>query len=70
VRGTLKQLKEEGKLRDVDVTVAAFSLFGMILWLSRWYHPDGSLSPEQVAGEVCKIALAGLLRRQTRPAGR
>jgi AcrR family transcriptional regulator len=70
VRGTLKQLKEEGKLRNVDVTVAAFSLFGMILWLSRWYHPDGPLSSEQVAEEVSKIAMAGLLRPQARLARR
>ncbi len=70
VRGTLKQLREEGKLRNVDVTVAAFSLFGMILWLSRWYHPDGPLSPEQVADEVSKIAMAGLLRPQARSARR
>jgi hypothetical protein len=31
-----------GKLRDVDLTVAAFSLLGMINWLSRWYQADGS----------------------------
>lgn len=66
VRDTLKQLKEEGKLREVDVTVAAFSLLGMILWLSRWYHPDGRLMPEQVAEEITKIALGGLLRPQAR----
>jgi AcrR family transcriptional regulator len=70
VRGTLKELKEEGKLRNVDVTVAAFSLFGMILWLSRWYHPEGPLSPEQVADEVREIAMAGLLRPQARSAKR
>lgn len=70
VRGTLKQLKEEGKLRNVDVTVAAFSLFGMIIWLSRWYHPDGPLSSEQVADEISKIAMAGLLRPQARLARR
>jgi len=66
VRETLKQLKEEGKLREVDVTAAAFSLLGMILWLSRWYHPDGRLTPEQVAEEITKIALGGLLRPQAR----
>lgn len=63
VRNTLEQLKVEKKLRNVNVTVAAFSLFGMILWLSRWYHPGGSLTPDQVAEEVCNIAMAGLLRR-------
>lgn len=57
VRTTLQQLKEEGKLKDVDVTVAAFSLFGMLLWLSRWFRPDGRLSSEQVVEEICKIAL-------------
>ena len=62
VRDTLRELKAEGKLRDVDLTAAAFSLLGMILWLSRWYSPSGRLSPEQVSREVTKIALGGLLR--------
>jgi AcrR family transcriptional regulator len=62
IRETLKQLKEEDKLSDVDVTTAAFSLLGMILWLSRWYNPDGRLSPEQVVEEITKIALGGLVR--------
>jgi AcrR family transcriptional regulator len=66
VRGTLQQLKDEGKLKDVDVTVAAFSLFGMLLWLSRWFQPDGRLTSEQVADEINKIALGGLLRPQAR----
>ena len=66
VRETLTQLKAEGKLREVDVTAAAFSLLGMILWLSRWYSPDGRLAPEQVAEEITKIALGGMLRPQAR----
>ena len=64
VRETLMQLKEEGKLSDVDVTAAAFSLLGMILWLSRWYSPDGRLTNDQIAEEITKIALGGLLRPQ------
>lgn len=66
VRETLTQLKEEGKLRDLDVTVSAFSLLGMILWISRWYHPNGRMTPDQVAEEITKIALGGLLRPQAR----
>jgi len=66
VRETLIQLKEEGKLRDIDETVAAFSMLGMILWLSRWYQPDGRLSCDQVAAEVSKMALGGLLKPQAR----
>ena len=62
IRDALGQLKEKGKLSDVDVTAAAFSLLGMILWLSRWYNPKGRLTPRQVAEEVTQIALGGLLR--------
>lgn len=62
IRDTLKQLQEDGKLTEVDVTAAAFSLVGMILWLSRWYSPAGRLTPEEVSEEVTKIALGGLLR--------
>jgi len=62
IREALTQLKASGKLRDLDVTAATFSLLGMILWLSRWYSPAGRLTPEQVSEEVTKIALSGLLR--------
>jgi TetR/AcrR family transcriptional regulator, cholesterol catabolism regulator len=66
IQTTLKQLKDEGKLKEVDVIVSAFSLLGMMLWLSRWYRPDGRLSIEQVAEEISKIALGGILRPQVR----
>ena len=66
LRDTLRQLKDEGKLKDVDATVASFSLFGMLLWLSRWYKPDGRLTGDEVANEIEKIALGGLLRPQAR----
>lgn len=66
LRDTLRQLREEGNLKEVDETVAAFSLFGMLLWLSRWYRPDGRLTQQQVAEEISRIALGGLLRPQAR----
>lgn len=44
VRDTLDALKRQGKLRDVDTTVAAFSLFGILLWLPRWYKRSGRLT--------------------------
>jgi AcrR family transcriptional regulator len=61
IRETLSDLKAERKLRNVDVTAAAFSLLGMILWLSRWYNPKGRLTPETVGEEVTNVALGGLL---------
>jgi AcrR family transcriptional regulator len=67
IRDTLRELRTQGRLRDVDPTVAAFSTLGMILWLPRWFRQDGRMSQEQVAGEVAKLAINGLLRsRQKR----
>jgi len=62
IRETLAQLDMEGKLWEVDKTAAAFSLLGMILWLSRWFNPEGRLTPERVSEEVTRIAIRGLLR--------
>ncbi len=66
LRATLEQMMAEGKLRDVDLTVAAFSLLGMINWLSRWYQADGPLDERQIAEAVVDIAMNGLIRPAAR----
>ncbi len=68
LRNILNELKAEGKLHDVDTTTATFCLLGMISWLSRWFRQDGALSDEQVAEQIVKIALNGLLRTESRSA--
>jgi len=66
LRDLLNELKAAGKLNDVDTTVATFSLLGMVNWLSRWFRQDGDLTQEQVAEQIVKIALNGLLRPESR----
>lgn len=61
VRDTLDALKRQGKLRDMDTTVATFSLFGMLMWLPRWYKYSGRLTSEQVLGHLTTIVRGGLL---------
>lgn len=62
LRGTLDELKAAGKMQDVNTTAAAFSLLGMINWLSRWFQQGGALTEEQAAEQIVKIAFHGLLR--------
>jgi len=62
VRDTLKELRAQGRLRNVDPTVAAFGLIGTILWLPRWFRQNGRLTQEQVAHQIADIALGGLLK--------
>jgi AcrR family transcriptional regulator len=63
IRQTLQELESAGKLRDVNPTTATFSLLGMILWISRWYRRDGTLSAEEVLKDYVDIAMNGLLKR-------
>jgi AcrR family transcriptional regulator len=62
VRETLDALQSENKLRDVDTTVAAFSLFGSLLWLPRWFRSEGPLTSEQVVAHIVAIVIGGLLK--------
>lgn len=66
VRATLDDLKAQGRLQDIDTTVATFSLFGMILWLPHWFRPNGPLDIEQLVAELVKIASRGLVRPATK----
>jgi AcrR family transcriptional regulator len=65
LRGTLDELKKHGKLRDVDTTVAAFNLLGMVNWLSRWYRPEGRFTVAAISDQLTDMALHGLLRSAT-----
>lgn len=62
IRAALEVLAGEGKLRELDTTVAAFTVVGMVLWLSKWYEKDGRVSPADVARQVTRMALAAVLR--------
>jgi TetR/AcrR family transcriptional regulator, cholesterol catabolism regulator len=64
LRGTLDELQAAGKMQDVNTTAAAFSLLGMINWLSRWFQQNGALNEEQAAEQIVKIAFHGLMRKQ------
>ena len=67
IRQTLAQLSAEGKLRDVNLTVATFSLLGMINWMSRWYRSDGKLTPQEIVRDFRNLAMNAVLRPETIP---
>lgn len=61
IRQTLKQLAAEGKLRNVNPTTAAFSILGMILWISRWFRRDGKISPQEALNDYLEMAMNAVL---------
>lgn len=64
IRNTLIELEGQGKLHDIDLTTATFTILGMIIWLARWFSPNGKMSVENVCEDVCEMALRGILRGQ------
>ena len=62
VRTIIQRLKDEGKLRDLDVTIATHNLMGQLQWLPRWYAPVGRLNREQLIEGFTQAALTALLR--------
>lgn len=63
IADTLSALREEGKVVDLDPMIGAFSLVGMVLWISRWYRDDGRLKAEEVVTEVTRMAISAVLSR-------
>ena len=70
VRQTLQQLAAAGKLRQVDPSVATFSLFGMINWISRWYRRDGKIPKEVVLKDFVELAACSVLKTPAVSGGR
>jgi len=64
IRNTLVELEAQGKLQKIDLTTATFTLLGMIIWLARWFSPNGKMSVEKVCEDVCEMALRGILQKQ------
>lgn len=49
-----------GEFREVEPKVAAFAVIGMANWTSRWYSPNGPMSPEEIAEIIADMAIHGL----------
>lgn len=63
LRDTLTALAREDRLRSgIDITAAAFAFIGAIMWIARWWRPDGRLTLEETADQVTALLLNGALQ--------
>ena len=63
VRGILGRMQDQGRLADLDLSVATFNLLGSVLFFARWYRESGTMSPAQVADSIVDQTLYGLVKR-------
>ena len=60
-KDTLARCAQQGLIRPVQVTTAAFGILGQINWLYHWYRPDGSLTIYELSDQVVSLLLHGLV---------
>lgn len=46
---------------SINPRVAVFGIVGLSAWLHQWYRPDGPLSAEEIAEELARMVLHGLV---------
>ena len=46
---------------QIDLTVATYSLFGMMNWIYNWYDPAGKLSVNHLVDNITQLFLNGFL---------
>ena len=49
-----------GEIRPVNPTVAAFAFLGMVLWIYKWYRPDGALAEDVIVREMKDLFFSGI----------
>jgi hypothetical protein len=58
----LQRLRESGILDEINLNVVNFVIFGMINWFYRWYRDEKPLTEAEVANQMIKILLSGILK--------
>jgi TetR/AcrR family transcriptional regulator, cholesterol catabolism regulator len=60
----LQQLRDQGEMLDIDLTVCAYAFFGMVSWAYRWYRPDGKVKLEELSDIFYTIFTQGIYRKR------
>ena len=61
-RDVLDDGVQNGLFNCSDTALAVRALMGIMNWTLTWYHPDGSLTIEQVADQYTSLLLNGLMK--------
>ncbi|SEM76005.1 transcriptional regulator, TetR family [Stigmatella aurantiaca] len=49
-----------GRFRPMDPTIVAFSFLGMVLWVYKWFKPDGRMTEQQISDGMVDLFFVGL----------
>jgi AcrR family transcriptional regulator len=59
----------DGLIRPVHPKVAAFSFLGSVLWVYKWFRPDGAVPEDQLVKEMDDVFFGGLVTQRAAAGG-
>ena len=60
LRGLIQEAIDAGEIRNVDVAMAGRLILSSLNWMHRWYNPNKSATPEQIAEIYFDMIFNGL----------
>ncbi len=60
LESSVQEAIDKGLVRPVNPTVAAYSFLGTVLWVYKWFLPEGKLSDEQISDGMIDLFFKGL----------
>ena len=63
LRETLQELKAEGKLRDLDISIAPRHILQTIVGIARWYTKDSGVSQARLVEQTVDYNMSAILKR-------
>lgn len=70
LEGSFAEAVRAGRLRPVHPKVAAFAFLGMVLWIYKWFKPDGAIKEDELVREMQQLFFGGLESGDAAPAAR
>ncbi|MDB4367756.1 TetR/AcrR family transcriptional regulator [Akkermansiaceae bacterium] len=61
LREAMRELSDEGKLRDLDIDIAARHLLQTIAGIARWYNEDSEVSKDLLVEQTVNFNMAAVL---------
>jgi AcrR family transcriptional regulator len=70
LEGSFAEAVRAGRLRPLHPKVAAFAFLGMVLWIYKWFKPDGAIKEDELVREMQQLFFGGLESGEAAPSGR
>jgi len=70
LEGSFAEAVRAGRLRPLHPKVAAFAFLGMVLWIYKWFKPDGAIKEDELVRVMQQLFFGGLERGDAAPAAR